>query len=243
MMGATNPADSAPGRSAATSPPCSPRTSCTARTRPRARGASSGCSSRTGSCSPPSMRLVLASTSPQRRDILAAAADPVRRRRPRVRGARSPRRRPRGAGALACGRQGALGAPAGPARPSASTRPCTSTVASTASRGTWTTPWRCSGSSPGRTHTVLSGLCLIAPGGETVDHAETLVTFRSFGDRAIRDYVGSGEWRGRAGGYAIQGLGGRFVERIEGDYANVVGLPAALLLTTLERELPDVLVP
>jgi septum formation protein len=95
----------------------------------------------------------------------------------------------------------------------------------------------------GRTHTVLSGLCLITPGGETVDHAETLVTFRSFGDRAIRDYVGSGEWRGRAGGYAIQGLGGRFVERIEGDYANVVGLPAALLLTTLERELPDLLIP
>ena len=65
----------------------------------------------------------------------------------------------------------------------------------------------------------------------------------SFGDRAIREYVGSGEWRGRAGGYAIQGLGGRFVERIEGDYANVVGLPAALLLTTLERELPDLLIP
>ena len=60
---------------------------------------------------------------------------------------------------------------------------------------------------------------------------------------AIREYVGSGEWRGRAGGYAIQGLGGRLVERIEGDYANVVGLPAALLLTTLERELPDLLDP
>ena len=65
----------------------------------------------------------------------------------------------------------------------------------------------------GRTHTVISGLCLIAPGGETVDHAETMVTFRSFGDRMIREYVGSGEWRGRAGGYAIQGLGGRLVER------------------------------
>ena len=93
----------------------------------------------------------------------------------------------------------------------------------------------------GRSHTVLSGLCLIGPAGEIVDHAETLVTFRQLSDRVIREYVGSGEWRGRAGGYAIQGLGGRLVERIEGDYSNVVGLPAALLLTTLERELPDVL--
>ena len=59
----------------------------------------------------------------------------------------------------------------------------------------------------------------------------------------IREYVGSGEWRGRAGAYAIQGLGGRLVERIEGDYANVVGLPAARLMTTLERELPDLLIP
>ncbi len=92
-----------------------------------------------------------------------------------------------------------------------------------------------------RTHAVLSGLCLIGPDGETVDHATTLVTFRSLGDRAIREYVGSGEWRGRAGGYAIQGIGGRLVERIEGDYQNVVGLPAALLLATLERELPDLL--
>jgi septum formation protein len=93
----------------------------------------------------------------------------------------------------------------------------------------------------GRTHVVLSGLCLLGPAGETVDHAETLVTFRTLGDRAIREYVGSGEWRGRAGGYAIQGLGGRLVERIEGDYSNVVGLPAALLVTTLERELPEAL--
>lgn len=93
----------------------------------------------------------------------------------------------------------------------------------------------------GRAHVVLSGLCLIGPSGETVDHAETLVTFRPLDERAMREYVGSGEWRGRAGGYAIQGLGGRLVERIDGDYANVVGLPAALLVTTLERELPELL--
>jgi septum formation protein len=93
----------------------------------------------------------------------------------------------------------------------------------------------------GRTHAVLSGLCLIGPAGETVDHATTLVTFRTLEERGIRDYVGSGEWRGRAGGYAIQGLGGRLVERIEGDYLNVVGLPGALIVDTLARELPDLL--
>ena len=92
-----------------------------------------------------------------------------------------------------------------------------------------------------RTHAVLSGVCLIGPAGEVVDHATTLVTFRALEERAIRDYVGSGEWRGRAGGYAIQGLGGRLVERIEGDYLNVVGLPGALIVDTLERELPDLL--
>ena len=55
-------------------------------------------------------------------------------------------------------------------------------------------------------------------------------------------YLDSREWEGRAGAYAIQGLGGRLVERIEGDYLNVVGLPAALLVSTLEAHAPDLLV-
>ena len=76
---------------------------------------------------------------------------------------------------------------------------------------------------------MLSGLCLITPAGETVEHAETLVTFRALDDAAVDRYAASGEWEGRAGGYAIQGLGGRLVERIDGDYLNVVGLPGALL--------------
>jgi septum formation protein len=88
----------------------------------------------------------------------------------------------------------------------------------------------------GRTHAVLSGLCLITPAAEVVvEHAETLVTFRRLDDSAIDRYAASGEWEGRAGAYAIQGLGGRLVERIEGDYLNVVGLPGALLLDVLER--------
>jgi septum formation protein len=92
-----------------------------------------------------------------------------------------------------------------------------------------------------RTHAVLSGLCLVTERGERVEHAETLVTFRRLDEEAIAAYVASREWEGRAGGYAIQGLGGRLVERIEGDYLNVVGLPGALLLDLLEQEAPDLL--
>jgi septum formation protein len=93
----------------------------------------------------------------------------------------------------------------------------------------------------GRAHTVLSGVCLVTPDGQAVDHAETLVTFRPLGDEAIEAYVASGEWRGRAGAYAVQGLGGRLVERIDGDYLNVVGLPGALLVGLLERHAPALL--
>lgn len=93
----------------------------------------------------------------------------------------------------------------------------------------------------GRTHAVLSGICLTRDHGERIEHAETLVTFRRLDEEAIAGYVASGEWEGRAGGYAIQGLGGRLVERIEGDYLNVVGLPGALLLDVLETEAPALL--
>ncbi len=95
----------------------------------------------------------------------------------------------------------------------------------------------------GRTHAVLSGLCLLTDAGERLEHAETRVTVRRLDGEAIAAYVASGEWEGRAGGYAIQGLGGRLVERIEGDYLNVVGLPGALLLDVLEAEAPSLLRP
>jgi septum formation protein len=93
----------------------------------------------------------------------------------------------------------------------------------------------------GRTHTVLSGVCLISGDDEVVEHAETLVTFRPVGEVEIARYVASGEWEGRAGGYTIQGLGGRLVERIEGDYLNVVGLPGALLMRLLGEQAPGLL--
>ena len=82
-------------------------------------------------------------------------------------------------------------------------------------------------------HLVVSGLTLLTPGWEVVDHVTTRVTFRPLTPRDVAAYVASHEWEGRAGGYAIQGLGAGLVEAIEGDYLNVVGLPAALLVRLL----------
>jgi septum formation protein len=93
----------------------------------------------------------------------------------------------------------------------------------------------------GRTHTVISGLCLLGPGFETVGDEATDVTFRALTPELRTLYLESGEWEGRAGAYAIQGLGGRLVERIDGDYLNVVGLPGALLLRLLEARAPEML--
>ena len=85
----------------------------------------------------------------------------------------------------------------------------------------------------GETHVVVSGLCLITPAWELVEHDSTRVTFRELTPREIAHHMTHGEWEGRAGGYAIQGRGAALVEEIEGDYLNVVGLPAALLVRTL----------
>jgi len=70
---------------------------------------------------------------------------------------------------------------------------------------------------------------LIAGGREESDLVRTAVTFRDLDDREIEAYVASGEWRDRAGGYAVQGLGSALVERIEGDLSNVIGLPIPAL--------------
>ena len=90
----------------------------------------------------------------------------------------------------------------------------------------------------GRTHQVVSGLCLRTAAWEELHSETTLVTFRALTARDLAHYVGSGEWEGRAGGYAIQGLGASLVERIEGDYLNVVGLPAALFVGLLSHRFP-----
>lgn len=82
----------------------------------------------------------------------------------------------------------------------------------------------------GATHTVLSGVAVISDEGEQTALARTEVGFRELSNEQIDWYLGSGEWRGRAGGYAIQGLGAALVREIHGDYENVVGLPLATLL-------------
>jgi septum formation protein len=90
----------------------------------------------------------------------------------------------------------------------------------------------------GKTHEVVSGLCLLTSAWEELHHAATRVSFRVLTPRELGLYVASEEWRERAGGYAIQGLGAALVERIEGDYLNVVGLPAALLVDRLAARFP-----
>ena len=92
----------------------------------------------------------------------------------------------------------------------------------------------------GQTHEVVSGLCLLTAAWEELHHAVTRVSFRDLTPRELGLYVVSEEWRDRAGGYAIQGLGAALVERIEGDYLNVVGLPAALLVNRLAERFPGV---
>jgi len=85
----------------------------------------------------------------------------------------------------------------------------------------------------GRTHEVVSGLCLRTRAWEELHRDVTRVTFRVLTPLDIGVYVASGEWKERAGSYAIQGFGASLVERIEGDYLNVVGLPGALLVRLL----------
>jgi len=92
----------------------------------------------------------------------------------------------------------------------------------------------------GRTHEVVSGLCLLTPAWEEVEHEVTRVSFRELDARDLAAYVGMAEWEGRAGAYAVQGRGAALVERIEGDYLNVVGLPAALLVRLLATRFPGV---
>ncbi len=82
----------------------------------------------------------------------------------------------------------------------------------------------------GREHTVLSGVCLIDEGRSRTAAARTRVVFRALSAAEIDAYLDTGEWQGRAGGYAIQERGALLVSGIDGDYLNVVGLPAATLV-------------
>ena len=85
----------------------------------------------------------------------------------------------------------------------------------------------------GRTHRVVGALCLVDGEAERQAVAVTEVEFRALDDAQVEWYLASGEWRERAGGYAIQGRGAALVREIRGDYLNVVGLPVAALLDLL----------
>jgi len=81
----------------------------------------------------------------------------------------------------------------------------------------------------GRTHRVLTGVCIVrVPEGDEVQHVETTrVHFMKMSNQEIDDYIATGEPFDKAGGYGIQGMAGRFVDRIDGCYFNVMGLPLA----------------
>lgn len=175
---------------------------------------------------PPSLRLVLASASPRRRDLLAqigftpildaAEIDEtprprelpqwLARRLARAKATAVAERHP-GAAVLAadtvvgCGRR---------VLPKAETeseaRACLELLS-------------------GRRHRVYGGICLVAPDGRVAERlVDTAVVFRRLGEADVAAYLASGEWQGKAGGYAIQGRAATFVRSLSGSYTNVVGL-------------------
>jgi septum formation protein len=89
----------------------------------------------------------------------------------------------------------------------------------------------------GRSHRVFTGVCLVAPSGKARQRlVETRVRFKRLSRDEIDLYIASGEWRGKAGAYAIQGLAGSLVVKIVGSYTNVVGLPLYETVSLLEAE-------
>ena len=93
----------------------------------------------------------------------------------------------------------------------------------------------------GQTHEVLTGICLTWRGRQLVDVESTRVRMANLAEPDVAWYVASGEPLDKAGGYAIQGLASRFIERIEGSYTNVVGLPVARVYGLLNELGCDIL--
>ena len=87
----------------------------------------------------------------------------------------------------------------------------------------------------GRTHEVASGLAVLLEGEERTAIARTRVGFRALDEQALDSYLATGEWRERAGGYAIQGAGAALIDSLDGEYENVVGLPVAALIDIYPR--------
>ena len=89
----------------------------------------------------------------------------------------------------------------------------------------------------GRNHRVYTGICLVTPKESFRQRlVETRVRFKRLSNEDLEGYLASGEWRGKAGGYAIQGLAGTFVVKMVGSYTNVVGLPLYETMSLLSGE-------
>lgn len=95
----------------------------------------------------------------------------------------------------------------------------------------------------GRTHQVYTGMTLLRDGTVLTEHEVTAVTFRTLSPQEIAAYVATGEPMDKAGAYGIQGLGALLVERLEGDYFNVMGLPLCRLGRMLRPFGVDTLAP
>jgi septum formation protein len=89
----------------------------------------------------------------------------------------------------------------------------------------------------GRNHRVHTAVCLVTPDDRIRERVvETRIRFRNLTDGEIQDYIASGEWKGKAGAYAIQGIAGGFVVKLVGSYTSVVGLPLTEVITLLKGE-------
>lgn len=91
----------------------------------------------------------------------------------------------------------------------------------------------------GRTHELITGVCLLINGQMDLFHQVTQVTFYPLTEEEIAEYVALGESRGRAGAYGIEGIGVVLVQSIQGDYPNIVGLPVAETIRRLHKLLGD----
>lgn len=89
----------------------------------------------------------------------------------------------------------------------------------------------------GRGHRVITGLCVVTPRGDYRQRlVDTRVRFKRLSREEMESYLTTGEWRGKAGGYAIQGLAGAFVVKINGSYSSVVGLPLQETMSLLHGD-------
>ena len=87
----------------------------------------------------------------------------------------------------------------------------------------------------GKTHSVISGISVITKEKSISTAVETKVTFKELDDKEIEEYINTNEPYDKAGGYAVQGIAGKFISKIEGDYFNVVGLSISTLYDMLKE--------